>query len=187
MSETTVGGRTAELSDAEGGSTMRLLALYPATAAESPRPFGPYEVTAAWDAPVGDGRFPLVVISHGSGGTHLGYRTLAAHLARRGFVVVCPEHPRNNRNDDSLAGTDTILADRPRQVSLAIDWAFADAALGPRLARGAVAVVGHSLGGYAGLAVAGGRPYAAPHESPDGIAHPVPVTPDPRVKALVLL
>jgi predicted dienelactone hydrolase len=187
VSETTAGGRTAELFDAEGGSTMRLLALYPARDPERPRQFGPYTVDAAWDAPIEDSVFPLVVISHGSGGTHLGYRTLAAHLARRGFVVVLPEHPRNNRNDDSLAGTHTLLADRPRQLRLATDWAYADAALGPRLAPDAVAVVGHSLGGYTALAVAGGRPWAAPHETPDGRPRPVPVTPDPRVKALVLL
>lgn len=184
---TTVGGRTAEVEDTEGGTTMRLLVLHPAAAPEHPRSFGPYTVHAAWDAPIIGGAYPLVVVSHGTGGSHLTHRLLASHLARHGFVVVLVEHPRNNRNDDSLAGTHTILADRPRQVRLAIDWAYADPALGACLVPDAAAVIGHSLGGYTALAVAGGRPYSAPHETPDGVARPVPVVPDPRVRALVLL
>jgi predicted dienelactone hydrolase len=112
---------------------------------------------------------------------------LAAGLARGGFVVVLPEHPGNNRHHNELAGTAAILANRPRQVCLAIDWAYADEALGAHLVSDAVAVIGHSLGGYTALAVAGGRPWAAAHETPDRQNHPVPVTPDDRVKALVLL
>ena len=109
----------------------------------------------ALDAPACDGEFPLVVISHGTGGSHLLYRTLSLHLARSGFVVVLPEHPGNNRNDNALAGTHTVLADRPRQIRLAIDWAYDAERLAGRLAANCVAVVGHSLGGYTALAIAG--------------------------------
>ena len=183
----TAGYRAASLFDAASGNTVPLVVLYPSTGPERPEPLGPYTVDVATAGPVGAGRFPLVVVSHGSGGSPLVYRTLAAQLARAGFVVVLPEHPRNNRNDNSLAGTHTILEDRPRQLRLVVDWAYADEALGALLLRDAVAVVGHSLGGYAGLAVAGGRPTAGTGETPDGRLRPVPVTPDPRVKALVLL
>jgi predicted dienelactone hydrolase len=68
-----------------------------------------------------------------------------------------------------------------------IDAAFADPAIGPKLLPDRVALVGHSIGGYTVLAVAGGRPMAGPRETPDGQTRPVPVTPDPRVCALVLL
>ena len=183
----TAGLRTAEVPDPEGGQRCAAVVVYPSTAPEQPLRLGPYTLDAAGDAPVAAGRFPFVVVSHGTGGSHLLYRELAAHLARAGFVVVLLEHPRNNRNDNSLAGTHTILADRPRQVRLAIDWAYADPALAPRLAPDTVAVVGHSLGGYTALAVAGGRPIASARETPDGAEHPVPVTPDARVRALVLL
>ncbi len=50
-----------------------------------------------------------------------------------------------------------------------------------------IALIGHSMGAYTALAVAGGRPHAGRHETPDGQIHPVPVSPDPRVRALVLL
>lgn len=75
------------------------------------------------------------------------------------------QHPGNCRGDDGLAGTLENLVNRPRHVRLVIDAAFADAALGPRLGPG-VAVVGHSLGGYTALAVAGGEPSAFPWEVP---------------------
>jgi predicted dienelactone hydrolase len=182
-----VGCRMVQVPDARGGTPFPMLVMYPTRAAEQPERVGPYPVTVAIDAPVEPGPHPLVIVSHGTGGSHLLYRIVGAHLARSGFVVAAPEHPRNNRNDNSLGGTDTIVANRPEHVRQAIDWVYADAPLGPVLAPDTVAVVGHSLGGYTGLALAGGHPYCGPHESADGEAHPVPVTADARVKALVLL
>jgi pimeloyl-ACP methyl ester carboxylesterase len=48
-------------------------------------------------------------------------------------------------------------------------------------------VIGHSIGAYTALAVAGGKPWAAPHETPDRQPLPVRVQPDSRVSALALL
>jgi len=160
--------------------------LYPTEAAPAPVRFGPYALDAARDAPpVGDG-LPLVVISHGTGGTPWAYRGLAANLVRAGFAVVAVEHVGNSRNDDRLAGTRANLEQRPRHVRAAIDAALADGVIGGRLASGA-AVIGHSLGGYTALAVAGGTPVTLPTEMPDGRPHPIAVEPDPRVRAVVLL
>jgi predicted dienelactone hydrolase len=109
------------------------------------------------------------------------------HLARAGFVVALPEHPGNNRSDNSLANTAANLENRPRHVRLVLDAIFEDAELGKRLSPGGVGVIGHSMGGYTALAVAGGRPSSFPNESPDGQARAIPVVHDPRVRALVLL
>ena len=87
----------------------------------------------------------------------------------------------------SLAGTAANLENRPRHIRLAIDAVFADEEVGPRLSPKKIALIGHSMGGYTALAVAGGRPHAGRHETPDGQIHAVPVSPDPRVRALVLL
>ncbi len=127
-----------------------------------------------------------MAISHGKSGTPWSHRGLGAHLARAGFAVVLIEHPGNSRADNSLDGTPANLANRPRHVRFALDAAFADAALGPHLAPGRAAVIGHSMGGYTALAVAGGRPMALPHETGQGVAQPVPVEPDARVRALIL-
>src|SRR4051794_37413496 len=82
--------------------TFPVLVLYPTGAPERPEAFGPYPFEVALDAPVDPGVHPLVVVSHGTGGSHLLYRSLATCLAREGFVVALPEHPLNNRDDNEL-------------------------------------------------------------------------------------
>ena len=56
-----------------------------------------------------------------------------------------------------------------------------------RTSRRAVAIVGHSFGGYTALAVAGGRPWSLPEQTPGGAGQPIVVERDARVKAVVLL
>lgn len=161
------------------------LVMYPSHAPERPERIGPYTLQVAMNEPIANGLFPLVVISHGSGGSHLVYRNLAEHLARNGFVVAMPEHPGNNRNDNTLQGTAANLVNRPRHVKVTIDWAYQE--LGAFLVPGRMAIIGHSMGGYTALALAGGRPTAFAHESPDGQARAIDAVTDERVKALVLL
>jgi predicted dienelactone hydrolase len=131
---------------------------------------------------------PLVLVSHGKGGTLWVYRDMASHLARHGFVVALVEHLGNSRSDNSLAGTTANLVNRPRHLRLAIDAVLADPLLGAAVApsRG-VAVIGHSMGGYTALALAGGNPWTGPEERGDKPSEPVQVTHDARVRALVLL
>jgi predicted dienelactone hydrolase len=139
------------------------------------------------NAAIADGVFGLVVISHGTGGSPLVYRTLGQYLARNGFLVALPEHPRNNRNNNDLAGTAAILVNRPRQIRSVIDWALAHNEIGSHLAPGAAAIIGHSLGGYTALALAGGTPTAFAHETRDSRPEKLETTSDERVRALVLL
>lgn len=182
----TIGCRALDVVDAVQGARVPVWVLYPARAPERVEHFGPYPLAVAIDAPVEGEGLPLVVISHGNNGSPWTHRGLAVHLARAGFVVALLEHPGNSRSDGSLAGTAANLENRPRHVRLVLDALFADEHLGQRLVP-AVGVIGHSIGGYTALAVAGGRPSALPHEVPDGQARAVPVVRDPRVRALVLL
>ena len=163
-------------------------ALYPTTAPPRPHAFGDrgYPLAVADDAPVAGDRLPIVVVSHGTGSTPWLLRDLAAAIARAGFVVVLLEHPGNRRGDDALAGTPANYAGRPRHFTAAVDAALADAIVGPH-ASPRVAALGHSLGGYTAIAVAGGKPLALPHETASGVAEPVDVVADPRVACAVLL
>lgn len=188
MAPFTAGCGAFQVPDPPTGDLIDTLVLYPAHAPEVAGPLGPYVIELARDAAPAPGPFPLAVISHGSGGTPFVYRTLARHLARHGYVVALPEHPRNNRNHNELAGTAAILANRPRHVRLVIDRVLSHDVLGPVSATPpTVAVIGHSLGGYTALALAGGLPTAYPNETPSGRSEPVAVAADPRVTALVLL
>ena len=116
-----------------------------------------FDVRAAKDAAPADGRFGLIVISHGGGGIALLHRDLAGALAARGYVVAAPNHPRGEGND--IAGA-AVWVGRPKQVSRIIDALFSDATLGPRIDRARIGVAGHSNGGYTALALAGARPDA---------------------------
>jgi len=181
------GCRLLEVEDSVQGAVIPLALLYPAVGAESTQHFGPYTLDVARDAPAADGAWPLVVISHGHSGTPWAYRELARHLALAGFVVALPAHTGNTRNDNTLAGTAANLANRPRHITLSIDAALADPVLKTHIASGGVAVIGHSIGGYTALAAAGGQPWTGPYEKKGAAPAPVPVTPDARIRALVLL
>ena len=178
--ETFVGIRNLRVIDEPEDIAFPVVVMYPTRVPPAPVPFGPYAIEAALDAPIDDGTFPLVVISHGSGGSHLLYRTIAAYLAKHGYVVALPEHPGNNRNDNALNGTVENLVNRPRHIRLTIDAVAADAHFKGQVQPDATAVIGHSMGGYTALAVAGGEPWTEKGER-------VAVDADGRVKALVLL
>ena len=175
-----VGYQSLNIEDEIQGATIPAIVLYPTATPASPTTFGPYTLDVSMDAPISSGRFPLVVISHGNGGTHIIYRTIGLHLARQGYVVAMIEHPGNNRIDNSLEGSYENLENRPRHVRLTIDALMAHPAFAQALLPDQVAIVGHSLGGYTALALAGGKP-----RFKDG--REIEVAADARIRALVLL
>jgi predicted dienelactone hydrolase len=141
-----------------------------------------FELEIATDAAPKEGTFSLVLISHGSGGSPLLYRTLALYLARNGFVVGMPKHPFNNWRDNSLEGQADNLANRPRHIQRAIDWFF-DERHAFTLEEN-FASIGHSMGGCTALTMAGGVPTS---KETTGQMRKIEVEHDSRLKALVLL
>ena len=174
------GSRMLQVRDDLKDLVFPLWVLYPTRVPAASVLVGPYSVDASPDAPPAEGRFPLVVISHGSSGSHLLYRTFAAHLAKNGYIVAMPEHPGDNRRDSRLFGTFENLVNRPRHLQLAMDAVFSDALFKNSLQAGNTALIGHSMGAYTALALAGGTPWFKEGQ-------PVEVAADGRVKALVLL
>jgi predicted dienelactone hydrolase len=157
------------------------------------------------NAPVAEGRFPLVMISHGSGGSNLTHRTLGMHLAMHGFVVCMPEHPFNNRHNNELQYTIQNMIYRPRHIRMAIGEIFSHEKFKQHLDFENVAIIGHSVGGYTALTLAGGMPHTqalvelcqrpTSVDEPywigllrkNGItSQPIEVTADSRIKAIVL-
>lgn len=181
-----VGYRQLPVTDASLQLTFPVRVLYPTHAVPQLVPIGPYQLRVAPDAAVAPGRFPLVLVSHGTGSSGLVHRQLAQALVAHGYVVGLLEHPHNNRDDDSWAHTPQNLAARPRHLQLALDFLLQDAQLSHVLYPERVALLGHSLGGYAGLAAVGGRPEAVALGTAERLPIPVPMA-DARVKALVLL
>ncbi len=156
-----------------------VVVVYPTTVPSQNHKIGLYDIEATFQAPVKSGSWPLVVISHGMGSSKLVFRTLAVFLAQQGYVVAMPEHPFDNRNDNSRSRTLENLQDRPRHISQVIDFLVAHPQFKAVINPKQIAVVGHSLGGYTALALAGGQPKIQ-HKTID-------VQADPRVKVVVLL
>ena len=180
MKETFVGSNQFVVKDNIKDISFPVLLHYPTNEAARPVSFGPYIMNVSPEAEIIDGKFPLIIISHGNGGSHLLYRTISTHLAKNGYIVAMLEHYGNNRNNNTLENTTENLETRPRHVSLTIDFLLSDNWLNKNIAQNKIGVIGHSMGGYTALALAGGVP-----RTKEGVV--VEVVPDFRIKAIVLL
>ena len=148
-----------EVVDPVGGGPMPGFVFYPSTeAGEGTTAIGPYDVAVAFGVPEQPGAKPLVVISHGHGGSNLGHHDLAAYLARNGFIVATIEHPRDNFRDSSGNGQAAVMAGRPIQVAATISALLADPRWNRLVDADRIGVAGFSAGGYTSLLVVGAEP-----------------------------
>ena len=182
-----VGYCEVELVDNYYGVTFSMSVMYPTDEAGKIEELGPFCLDLSINAKPKEGKFPLILISHGSGGGNLLYRTLAHHLACNGFIVGMPEHPFNNFNNNTLEGTVKNLENRPRHINTAIDWFFESEKFARFLKADSISIIGHSSGGCTALAVAGGIPTSLPNESLDGKPKQISVAHGRKINSLVLL
>lgn len=153
-----VGFRQLELNDAVTGETYPVAVWFPTSAPAGSTTIDPFVLVATRNAEPGEGKFGLVLISHGSGGSELNHRDLASALAERGYIVAAPRHPRDNFKDHSGRGALEVWVGRPKQISQVIDRILVDQQLGPHINVSQIGAVGHSSGGYTVLALAGAPP-----------------------------
>lgn len=180
MTEFFVGSKQLTIKDEIKNISFPVLVHYPTREISKPISFGPYTMNVSPDAVMIDGKFPLVIISHGNGGSHLLYRTISTYLAKNGYIVAMPEHYGNNRNNNTLENTTENLETRPRHISLTIDFLLSDTWFNENIDQNKIGVIGHSMGGYTALALAGGIP-----RTKEGVV--IEVVTDFRIKAIVLL
>ena len=102
-------------------------------------------------------KFPLIVISHGTGGSALAMAWLGTRLAAHGFIAVAVNHPGNNALEPYTVQGFTLLWLRARDLSTVIDGMLADRRFGPRIDTRRIGAAGFSLGGYTMMEIAGGR------------------------------
>ena len=129
---------------------------YPSADAPQPVQRGPLTLTVAPQGLPQRGNGRLVVISHGSGGSPWVHADLAGALVQAGFVVAMPEHRGDNYRDPAHPGPES-WAQRPAEVSAAIDAVAADPRFAPLLQLDRVGMYGMSAGGHTALSLAGGR------------------------------
>lgn len=153
--------------------------------------------------PQQQGKWPVVVFSHGGGGNWDANFAQAGYLAGHGYAVLCLEHVGSNtermrqglrfmENMKAMTRDSSEVLGRPRDVSFALDmaeeWKRTHPVLKGRLELERVGVIGHSFGAYTTLVVCGARPaldWLRPPVSPGkGLG---PDLSDPRVAAGIAL
>ena len=149
-----VGYQTLSMSDPEG-PPVEVAIWYPTDAVGLPAPVGPFTQTLAVQAPVLGNNLPLVVLSHGNGGSFASHADTALALAKAGFVVAALTHTGDNYRDQSRA---TDLPNRPRQLKLLVDYMLGASPQRSRIDPARVGAFGFSSGGFTVLVAAGGEP-----------------------------
>ena len=114
---------------------------------------------AVRDATPRDGRFPLVVYTHGSVSSRRDATFLMTHLASRGYVIVAADHTGNTTEDlkataegKELEPVDTTRANRIADICFVLDRVAEGAAgIGDVIDMDRVGIIGTSFGGWAAL------------------------------------
>ena len=147
------------------------------------------------------GALPIVILSHGAGGSRDANFAQAHHLASYGYAVLAVEHPgsgtarlleggRYAANLNAMTRDAAEVLGRPLDVRFAIDmaerWNRNEPHLKGRLDLQRIGMLGHSFGAYTTLVACGARPLLDWLQPPPGrgLAHDMS---DPRIKACVAL
>lgn len=135
------------------------------------------DVKMSIDYPTRGGPHPLIVFSHGGGGTNRGYPGLSSHWASYGYVIVRPQHVEPARPEDM---TVTDWRNRTGDIKFIIDSLATLAERYPELQgkidANNIGVAGHSRGAMTALMIGGLRTFPGPVSYAD-----------PRVKAVAAL
>jgi predicted dienelactone hydrolase len=144
-------------------------------------------VTVAPGAEISDTKqkYPIVLLSHGTGGSAVQMMWLGYYLASRGYIVAAVNHHGNTAAERQPAAPGFLLYwERARDLSVLLDRLLADPLFGPRIDRDRIGAAGFSLGGYTVVSIAGGefsqRQYDSFCASPqrDFTCEPQPEFPD---------
>ncbi|HEV2424916.1 MAG TPA: peptidase [Terriglobia bacterium] len=159
---------TVDEYDWRGAATHALTTViwYPADAAavEKPQWIGPPQSPlfsagkAAPEAPPAKApaKFPLIVLSHGTGGSALSIAWIGTALAAHGYIAAAVNHPGNNATEAYTAPGFSEWWERARDLSVVIDRMLSDSTFGDRIDRHRIGAEGFSLGGYTMIEIAGG-------------------------------
>ncbi len=114
---------------------------------------------SALDAPFADDqRRPLIVLSHGTGGSAAQLSWLAEQLVNAGYVVAAVNHHGNTATEETSWPQGFVLpGERTRDLTLLIDRLAADHELSTHIDFERVGAAGFSLGGFSVLAAIGAR------------------------------
>jgi predicted dienelactone hydrolase len=147
-----------QLNDPVSQQSMKAAVFYPTKDEATVTRLGPLEIAAKRDATIQGGRFPLVLLSHGNGGSMFSHHGTAVSLASQGFVVAAIEHPGDNFKDDSGQGSDRVFIGRQQQLTALLDFLLGRSAFKQAIDSQKIGVMGFSAGAYTALVMVGAKP-----------------------------
>jgi predicted dienelactone hydrolase len=141
-----------------GGPALQGAMWYPCSQPPGEVTIGKITLPAAKDCPLRGDRLPLIVVSHGRGGTFVGHHDTDEVLADAGFVVVAINHPGDTAADLSRSGDLSVFVERPTDIKRLIDFMIGASSFAANIDSSRIGFFGFSRGGYTGLVLVGGNP-----------------------------
>jgi len=180
------------------GPAIKGAIWYPCSASPSDFVVDDWTIRAVRVCPVSGKKLPLVIISHGNGGSMVVHHDTAETLADAGFVVAAIDHPGDSISDLSRVADLSVHIERPTDIKRLIDFMLEKSPAASRIDASRIGFFGFSAGGFTGLVLIGANPDWATdlcQNSPNasGCAEivrrefrPQPSAHDPRIKAAVI-
>jgi predicted dienelactone hydrolase len=138
-----------------GGPPLEVGIWYPSQDPATSQPLGLFEQSVANGGAVAGRGLPLIVMSHGTGGSFEGHYDTALALAAAGFVVAAVTHTGDNYRERTQVGR---LENRPRHIRVLIDYMLASWPHHDSIDPSRIGVFGFSAGGFTALVAIGGTP-----------------------------
>lgn len=158
--ETNVGTTHIAIPSPQRGKPLSVDVWYPSNAQAPEALIGDNGIftgaSAKPDAAINPGRYPLILLSHGSGSRAQGLTWIATRLAQKGFIVAGPDHPGTTSGDSTPNATPRIW-ERTQDLSNIITWMTGESKWQASVDALKVGVLGFSLGGSTALELIGAR------------------------------
>jgi predicted dienelactone hydrolase len=149
------GMRPVDVPADAGGPALRGAIWYPCA-----EPAGEVRLDIfTWkDCPLHGDRLPLIVVSHGRGGSFVGHHDTDEVLADAGYIVAAISHPGDSSYDRSRSDDLSVFVERPQDIKRLIDFMLGASPFSAAIDRERIGFFGFSRGGYTGLVLTGANP-----------------------------
>jgi len=108
------------------------------------------------DAVIADGLHPLILISHGLGGSWINQIWLASALSKKGYIVASPNHPGTSAENMNRVIAQNML-ERPNDINRIITELFVNKKFSSYINHNNIVIIGHSYGGWTAIETIGGQ------------------------------
>ncbi|TFW32326.1 alpha/beta hydrolase family protein [Massilia horti] len=141
------------------GAPLVVAVWYPTNSRAWPTTiFGMRVMNVAANGEFAGDKLPLIVLSHGNGGSAGSHADLAIALASSGYVVAAPMHAHDNFADQSGLATNSWLSERNQELRSTVDFMLGKWKNRDHINPDQVGAFGLSAGAFTVLTVAGAQP-----------------------------